>query len=207
MMLAFCVYYKRELQMKNMFAIILACLSFNTFATTLTVDSGIEVLSLNGKEIKEGDSLELVAGQNQIVAEYAGRLVTKGKTEYISTVPYIMTFQTTSENDIELALKQSNFSDVEAAAESKSDIFVLNGVDEAAVKQEVLPATGNFMPYSNIPQLVANYNAENGIPFGIVEYKEKVKIESKESLNKLKYWYQQATPEERVEFKTWMADK
>ncbi|OEF24210.1 DUF2057 family protein [Vibrio rumoiensis] len=190
--------------MKRILLFLVAIISTNAVASVLTIESGIKVVMINGQKVEEGIPLLLTDGQNQVVAEFSGRLVNKGKTEFISTPPYVMTFNLSQSSDGTLNLKPSTFSDLQAAIDDNSDIFEFGNLKVTLLKQDKLPKNDSFMPYSDVPQLVANYNAEHGFPFGIVEQQQKVALESKESLNNLKYWYQQASKQEKAEFKYWI---
>ncbi|WP_417879097.1 DUF2057 family protein [Vibrio sp.] len=175
------------------------------YASTLSIDSGITVLSLNGKEVKEASSYQLQDGQNQIVAEFSKRVSHQGKSKYISTPPYIMTFTQTNSDAKSLRLLHNRYSNISDAVDSNSAIFKIE--NQSTIEQEILPSKSSFMPYSDIPLLVSEYNAEKGLPFGIVEQQQKVNVESKQALNNLKYWYQQASTEELNEFEAWIKTK
>lgn len=102
----------------------------------------------------------------------------------------------------------------------------VNG-DDVKVDQEILPPAQGALPYSDIPQLVKDYNQERGLVFDsgkIRSLKEELAavqtgavvgatvaadstVQESENTLQLKLWYSRANEEERKAFQKWLIDQ
>lgn len=209
---------------------VIACIallaSSSVFSATINLDSGIDLLVVNGEKVEDVDNISLIDGENQLAVEFAGRLSEKGKREYFSSVPYIAVVKTEQNSDVTIQLLSKTFSETKQRVENKQPIFefIIDGASTQG-EQMVLPPNSSTFPYSNIPDLVQSYNKENGLIFdsgkirslkqelaqvqaqsAITKTAESVVAETETSLQ-MKLWYSRATSEERKTFRKWLIDQ
>ncbi len=201
-------------------------ISGSALANTITSEMGLDVLVINGKEVRRGDQVapnafDISKGENQIVVRF-DKLVKKGggsKTESFSSAPYIVTFS--SDNDVQIKQPDEvkNKRSAELEFNKKSPNWRLNSGDKAiSYSTEVLPGSGGFMPYSDMAALVVAYNQTNGISLAnntvtdyqkaVVEVKESGEVKvSGDTGQQLQYWYTKATKQERKAFRLWVIEQ
>lgn len=224
----FFTFIDKELYM-NKWYLSFICLFSAPYATAgLELGSGITLNTLNGEQIKSIKDAVLTSGENQLVVDYTGYLSDKGKREFISTVPYIMVIDAPEGADVDIDLKSRKFGNVEKNVDKGQPIFkvAVNG-DDVKVDQEILPPAQGALPYSDIPQLVKDYNQERGLVFDsgkIRSLKEELAavqtgavvgatvaadstVQESENTLQLKLWYSRANEEERKAFQKWLIDQ
>lgn len=209
---------------------VIACIallsSSSVFSATINLDSGIDLLVVNGEKVEDVDNISLIDGENQLAVEFAGRLSEKGKREYFSSVPYIAVVKAEQNSDITIQLLSKTFSETKQRVEDKQPIFefIIDGASTQG-EQVVLPPISDVFPYSNVPALVKSYNQTHGLIFEsgkirslkkeleqvqLQESKavkpETVAVETETSLQ-MKLWYSRATSEERKAFRKWLIDQ
>lgn len=205
------------------------CLFSAPYATAaLDLASGISLNTLNGEVVENVEDAVLTSGENQLVLDYTGYLSDKGKREFISTVPYIMVFTVPENGDVDVDLVSRKYKKIAKNVDRELPIFNIsvNG-DDVKVAQEVLPSSQGALPYSDIPQLVKDYNQERGLVFDsgkIRSLKEELAavqtgavvgatvtadsaVQESENTLQLKLWYSRASEEERKAFQKWLIDQ
>ena len=205
------------------------CLFFAPYATAaLDLATGISLNTLNGEVVENVEDAVLTSGENQLVLDYTGYLSYKGKREFISTVPYIMVVTVPENGDVDVDLVSRKYEKVTKNVDRELPIFnvAING-DDVEVVQEVLPPSQGALPYSDIPQLVKDYNQERGLVFDsgkIRSLKEELAavqtgavvgatvaadstVQESENTLQLKLWYSRASEEERKAFQKWLIDQ
>lgn len=205
------------------------CLFFAPYATAaLDLATGISLNTLNGEVVENVEDAVLTSGENQLVLDYTGYLSYKGKREFISTVPYIMVVTVPENGDVDVDLVSRKYEKVAKNVDRELPIFnvAING-DDVEVVQEVLPPSQGALPYSDIPQLVKDYNQERGLVFDsgkIRSLKEELAavqtgavvgatvtadstVQESENTLQLKLWYSRASEEERKAFQKWLIDQ
>ncbi|CDT42144.1 conserved exported hypothetical protein [Vibrio coralliirubri] len=205
------------------------CLFSAPYATAaLDLASGISLNTLNGEAVDSVEDAVFTSGENQLVLDYTGYLSDKGKREFISTVPYIMAVSIPENADVEIDLVSRKYEKIAKNVDRELPIFSVsvNG-DELDFEQQVLPPAKGALPYSDIPQLVKDYNQERGLVFDsgkIRSLKEELAavqtgavvgatvvtdstVQESENTLQLKLWYSRANEEERKAFQKWLIDQ
>ena len=203
--------------MKIIFLIIQLFIVSSAYAYTLDVNRNITVYAINGHKVSTyNGQYELIEGKNQLAVRFDGKLRNHGKSKRFESKPYLLTL--TINNDIKLEPVSKQYNKIISLAE-KNKLFFKDDNNYTAIKQVLLPAITKVFPYSNIPKLVTHYNEKHGIYFdetGLkqlskVALKEQVQVQEtvKESkvVSQLKYWYGQASKDEKQAFDKWLKKK
>ncbi|MFM2640042.1 DUF2057 family protein [Vibrio chagasii] len=213
----------------NKWYVSFVCLFSAPYATAaLDLASGISLNTLNGEVVESAEDAVFAPGENQLVLDYTGYLSDKGKREFISTVPYIMVVDVPENADVDVDLVSRKYEKIAKNVDRELPIFSIsvNG-DEGDFEQEVLPPANGALPYSDIPQLVKEYNQERGLVFDsgkIRSLKEELAavqtgavvgatvvadstVQESENTLQLKLWYSRASEEERKAFQKWLIDQ
>ncbi|MFS1902986.1 DUF2057 family protein [Vibrio lentus] len=205
------------------------CLLSAPYATAaLDLATGISLNTLNGEVIENVEDAVLTSGENQLVLDYTGYLSDKGKREFISTVPYIMVVTVPENGNVDVDLVSRKYKKIAKNVDRELPIFNISvDGDDVEVVQEVLPPSQGVLPYSDIPQLVKDYNQERGLVFDsgkIRSLKEELAavqtgavvgatvtadsaVQESENTLQLKLWYSRASEEERKAFQKWLIDQ
>ena len=188
-------------------------------AENINLGSGITLSALNGEMVNESESVLLFEGSNQLVLEFSGYLKKQGKREYFSAIPYVVVVTADPRTELHVGLVSNKLSTIEKNVDRNLPIFNFE-IEGSKIesKQFILPPSANSFPYANIPELIKNYNKENGLIFDsgkirelkkeLVAVNEHQNFENKESENslQLKLWYSRADAEEREAFQKWVVD-
>ncbi|CAH8236364.1 DUF2057 domain-containing protein [Vibrio aestuarianus] len=181
-------------------------------AANLSVANGIDIHTINGKTVEKIDArtYSLIEGSNQLAVTFSGKLSNGPKSEYLSTKPYVLLFEVTSD-DVDLTLISRRFKDVEKAIDNDMPIFdIRSNGSELSSQQELLPPVSDYLPYANVPLLVTAYNQNNKISFSNGELENVAELaEGKDAtvVDKLKNLYLEANTEQRKTFRKWMIDQ
>ena len=210
--------------MNNKLWLLIALFSVSTHAATLSVADKIQLLAVDGKEVKSQgwntvDRVELSEGKHQVVVRFDGEVKRGSKSTIYTTRPYLF--------DIDLAKKDAEITLPLLTTESQAKAFFERGAKwQLAVEGGVVqPLVGvelqgeGFAAYSDIESLVAAYNSANGIVIekgNAVDLQQvAVNVDNKtgkvaitgDALTQLKMWYTKASNNDKKEFKSWMAEK
>ncbi|MGR5151817.1 YccT family protein [Photobacterium swingsii] len=193
-------------------------------ANTLETEYGLSVLAINGVAVNSDNAIadntyDIVEGKNQVVIRGEKMLRRGTKTELFSTRPFIMSFDTKDDVMIRFPEAASNYRAAETEFRNDEPKWsVMVGGTALPYQAEVLPGGGGFIPYSDIEELVANYNQDKGIALEqgkptdmtkaavVVNDAGEVTITG-DSLAQLKLWYTKASAKEKKAFKIWMAEQ
>ena len=167
------------------------------------------------------DVVDLHEGKNQAVVRVYGNFK-RGSTESLfSSNPYIITFDKTSD-DLRLSLssKLNSLPNVEKAFRQEKPTWSLKGASgNIKHTSEPLPGKGGLFPFSNIEDLVADYNRTHGIAVtstSVEDLRDVAVVVADDGksgggqailFTQLKLWYTKATKEERKTFRKWMIDQ
>lgn len=210
--------------MKNTLWLLVALFSASTQAATLSVADKIQLLAVDGKEVKSQgweavNSVELSEGKHQVVVRFDGEVKRGSKSTIYTTRPYLF--------DIDLANTNAEIILPRLTTESQAKAFFERGaqwqltMENGSVKPLVvieLQGEG-FAAYSDIEALVAAYNSDNGIVIekgNAVDLQQvAVNVDNKtgkieitgDALTQLKMWYTKASNNDKKAFKIWMAEK
>ena len=210
--------------MNNKLWLLVALFSVSTHAATLSVADKIQLLAVDGKEVKtQGwntvDSVELSEGKHQVVVRFDGEVKRGSKSTIYTTRPYLF--------EIDLAKKDAEITLPRLTTESQAKAFFERGAQWQLIINggAVQPLDGvelqgeGFAAYSDIESLVAAYNSTNGIVIekgnavdlqqvavNVDDKTGKVEITG-DALTQLKMWYTKASNNDKKSFKIWMAEK
>ncbi len=196
-------------------------------AADIDVGSGIEVLIVNGVKASESDmEHELRDGENQLVVKVDARLREAGKTEYVTSNPYVVTFSYDSTADLEFSLKSKSVEGMTKLIAREAPFINISQSDQDKVTSWVeLPADGSYLPYIDPLKNLTAYNKENGFIFdgkNIRSLKQELAnlsdapatigaqpkaVHETENTLQLKLWYTRASKEEREQFLNWMNEQ
>ncbi|SJN55972.1 hypothetical protein VR7878_01530 [Vibrio ruber DSM 16370] len=146
-------------------------LSAPSYAATISSQSNVEILALDGVEVNDEnfahpDMLEVQAGRHQVVFRYYGD-VRKGQRDVIySTAPDVFTIDLKQDDSIKiLAPRLNSYTQAEGYFRRGADWKVQD--QHGNVKSvHYEPLTGNgVMPFNDIERAVARHNAEQGNEF------------------------------------------
>ncbi|WP_434137267.1 YccT family protein [Photobacterium leiognathi] len=191
-------------------------------AATLSVSDNLELLVVDGKEVKSGrfshaESVELSEGEHQVVVRFDGEVKRGSKTTIYTTRPYLFDVNMTSQ-DAEITLPRLTTESQAKAYFARDPQWTLETATGVTTLSAVELIGDGLGAYSDIPALVAEYNKKNGI---IIEngtpvdlQKTVVEVDDKtgkvqitgDALTQLKLWYSKASQEEKKTFKIWMAE-
>lgn len=210
--------------MKKNLWLLVALFSVSSHAATLAVADKVQLLAVDGKEIKSQgwtavDSVELSAGKHQVVVRFDGEVKRGSKSTIYTTRPYLF--------EIDLAAGDAEITLPRLTTESQAKAFF-----ERGAKWQLAMADGTvqllngtelqgegFAAYSDIEALVTAYNNENGIVIekgnAVDLQKVAVNVDNQtgkveitgDALTQLKMWYTKASKTDKKDFKIWMAEK
>lgn len=210
--------------MNNKLWLLVALFSATTQAATLSVADKIQLLAVDGKEVKaQGwntvDSVELSEGKHQVVVRFDGEVKRGSKSTIYTTRPYLF--------EIDLTKKDAEITLPRLTTESQAKAFfgrgaqwqlIINGGAVQPLDGVELQGEG-FAAYSDIASLVAAYNSANGIVIekghAVDLQQVAVNVDNKtgkvaitgDALTQLKMWYTKASNNDKKAFKIWMAEK
>ncbi|KOO05381.1 DUF2057 family protein [Vibrio nereis] len=179
-------------------------------AASLSLERGFDIHTINGQKVKSGqDSYKLIEGSNQLVLSFDGQLSDGPKTQHLDTKPYVVVIDVNNASNVQLNTISGKFKVVNKAIEKNRSWFTLTDNGTAlAYTPEVLPATSNYFPYANIPELVTEYNRDKKIYFADGEMRDIQELSQTEDsiVFKLQALYLEATAEQKKEFRKWIVD-
>lgn len=209
--------------MKKLLGLVaVATLAFTSMvsAATLKIAYEFSPYMLNGQEIKAGQEQQLQAGKNQLVVAYYAVLKDKSSRSMFDSRPYVLTFKNPGSDVTLIAPRFRDHNQAERKFANGQVEWLLQDANGRTfkVKAEELPSRGGFMPYANVPGLVADYNNKHGISFLGQDMEDLQDVAVKvaqdgsvkvtgDAVTQLKLWYTKASKIERKKFRMWMLEK
>ncbi|ELF5324937.1 DUF2057 family protein [Vibrio cholerae] len=194
----------------------LFALSNSVSAIEYRLAQGVELKVINGEKVENDESPDFKAGMNQLVVKYSGRVRKNSKSEYLSTMPYIVQVRLEKEDTLSISLISDDYKDLVDKQNKGEPIFIVKKNGEFVDDQNLLLAkTNGLFPYSNLVDLVKEYNNEKGIivdsgtlrdlkeELSTLNLGNNIKNDDSEATLQLKIWYSKATAEERIKFLEW----
>ncbi|MGX9415797.1 YccT family protein [Vibrio sp. WJH972] len=188
-------------------------------AATLTVDSTIELMAIDGKkitksELVKGTLSDISAGEHQLVYRFRASLRDGSMNRLYSTTPNVSFIQFNADDQLSIVLPRLR-SYSQANAYFKRDplwTLVNQKGDEYQLEYDALPGQG-FMPYADIEKPLAAYNLAQGNQYAQDGATKVVTDEVMQGgndlslLNTFKLLYNNATEEQRDQIKQWLAEQ
>lgn len=194
----------------------LFALSSSVSAIEYRLAQGVELKVINGEKVENDESPEFKTGMNQLVVKYSGRVRKNSKSEYLSTMPYIVLVRLETEDTLSISLISDDYKVLVDKQNKGEPIFIVKKNGEFVDEQNLLLAKNNgLFPYSNLVDLVKEYNNEKGIivdsgtlrdlkeELSMLNLGNNIKNYDSEATLQLKIWYSKATEEERIKFLEW----
>lgn len=192
-------------------------------STELDASQGVEVLFINSQDAKQMDEpFMLATGSNQIVLRMNTMLGRGEQRGNFTSAPYILTLNV---NDGELEIDGPKLNDVlQARKVFEGDTIDWNvSLNDNDIDYDQIKMVGKkgMLPYSNLDEQLAIYNAANGISFtgnviapvagaSLVNGKQQAaKSVGQDSLEmqKAKMSYLKLSPTERKSLRKWLVDQ
>ncbi|HDZ9260131.1 TPA: DUF2057 family protein, partial [Vibrio cholerae] len=87
----------------------LFALSNSVSAIEYRLAQGVELKVINGEKVENDESPEFKTGMNQLVVKYSGRVRKNSKSEYLSTMPYIVLVRLETEDTLSISLISDDY--------------------------------------------------------------------------------------------------
>ena len=186
--------------MKKMTALIALLLVQNSYALELTGINGVEILAINGKEVKSNflskSNYEIEAGKHQIVVRYKNQFK---NDEQIESRAAIFTLDLKQDTKISVE-KINNQRQAEKKIRAGLTWQVISEDTQYEIKDSDTLKGKGFMPYSNIEKLIVTYNEQQNISLA----KSTPQVTDENALMTL---YQQSSKEQKKAFRLWLLEK
>jgi uncharacterized protein len=192
-------------------ALILTLGSFHTYAAQLGSDLNVELMAIDGNELKKKDfdserNIELPAGTHQVVYRYVESLRDGSQNALFTSSPYISTIEFAADDKMSVVgPKFANYNRAKGYFFKGPDWKVrsANGT-ETSMAFDKLTGTG-FMPFADIEKVVNSYNKEQNNQFAVsTEQEVLADVENGKLISTVQYLYENASAEERQALKEWM---
>ncbi|MEC7939440.1 MAG: DUF2057 family protein [Pseudomonadota bacterium] len=209
-----------------------ALLSFTVSATTLIPAKGLSVLYVNGQKAdSEIGNQQIPKGDVRLVVKMNKKLGRGNSAKVFTSKPYVLSFIVNGEEiKVDSPPARSHQEAVNAFKSEKPDWKLIQDGSALEYTQEKLPSKGGLFPYLAMDKLLAEYNQSKGVYFEGGKLLDKpvelqvlpTKVEDTASravkaptakavtssnLDQLKAWYQNASKQERKEFRKWIIDQ
>ena len=188
-------------------------------SATLSVDSDIELMAFDGKEVTKSDFdqgklVNITAGSHQIVYRFNADLRDGSMNRLLTTTPNVSLIIFKADDELSIALPRLTTYSQAQSYFRRDPVWTLKSEDgsEQELTYEALPGQG-FMPYSDIEKPLAAYNLGKGNQYA-PDAASKVLTDEVvlggndlSLLNTFKLLYGNATAEQRDQIKTWLAEQ
>lgn len=183
-----------------------------SYALELKGIKGVEILAINGKEVKttflsEKDN-ELDAGEHQIVVRYSMQFKNDGQIE---SRPSIFTLDLQQDTQISVEYLNNKF---QAEKKIKAGLTweVISADKHYKITDSDTLMGKGFMPYSDIEKLIMAYNQEHNIYFANAKTVAVVATASTATVigaqqTTLQSLYQQASKQDKKAFRLWLLEQ
>ena len=196
--------------MKKITAIVALLLVQNSYALEIEGINGVEILAINGKEVKSSffskQDNELKVGEHQIVVRYANQF---NNDDRVESGPAIFTLDL--KQDTKISVEHIN-NQRQAEKKIKAGLTwqVISADNQYEIKDSYTLKGQGFMPYSDIEKLIVTYNQQQNITLAetstvpAVTTKASAQVEDDNTLISL---YQQSTKEQKKAFRLWLLEQ
>ena len=219
---------------KTLLAVLASALCFSSsalFAATITPNSGVSILYVNGQPAEDKLSEnQLIEGFNQVVVRMDKNMAPAGasSSDVFTSRPYVLNIDDVY-GDLKIDHPQARSKmEAEKAFNTDQPDWALEQDGKAvSYKQEVLKGKSGLFPYLGMEKLIAEHNQSRGIYFEngqIVDQPVAVQVATAtansvasdkaskpqvitNNVEQLKAWYLQSSTEERKAFRRWMIDQ
>lgn len=219
---------------KKVFIKSITTLSLMWASTVLAADiipeKGVSLLMVNGSEdVSKMTPSALKSGQNQIVVEMDKNIGKGSSNGQFTSAPFVITFEAGSD-DIKINHpKVHSIQHAEQVFKNEPKWRLTSGGKSIDYKSDELKGKKGFMPYSDMDELVKEYNQQNGIYVGPAaitvaaasqvepavksakatpkQQKPSQAVAHPQALEQMQAWYLKASKEDRKEFRKWMVDQ
>lgn len=193
--------------MKPAGALIALIFSPAIFASEIISSNNIEILAVDGKEIKtnffSSSKIQVTDGEHQVVARYSRNF---NKDGLVESKPYIFTVNVQGDTSLKMN-KFSTPSHAKSAINKGLTWSYKNDQGEVKVQHADQLKGDGFMPYSDIEALVATYNQQHAIqPSSTTTSAKPTNNTSSVSDNPIIEQYKLASKAQRKAFKIWLID-
>lgn len=182
---------------------------FMVSANQISAEFGVEIMAVNGVEVKGKSDYQINDGFNQIVVRMSKRLTNGSSRDQFISSPYIISFDTDKDVDIDVP-KVTSYSDAETKFRHGPDWRITASGQNLSYNSAYLPGKEGFMPYGDLAAVITTYNNQHNIVLSADadtiagELKSVQQAKSNEASKQLKLWYKKASVEQREEFRRWM---
>lgn len=201
---------------KLLISVIGVCASVTAYAATLAADSRVELMALDGKEItkqdlEQGKLLNISPGSHQVVYRFNASLRDGSSNRLLTTAPNVSLIDFNADDDFYITLPKLNaYTQAQAYFRRDAQWFLEdNKGNQTHLSYDVLPGQG-FMPFADIEKPLAAYNLAQGNQYSEVGVAKVLTDEvvlggnDLSLLNTFKLLYNNATPEQRQQIRTWL---
>lgn len=203
--------------MKKVTSILALLLVSNSYALELEGINGVEIMAINGKEVKSSffskNDNEIEPGQHQIVVRYRTQF---NNDEIIESRPSIFTLDL--QKDTQISVNRMNSQRLaEKAMKAGLTWQIVNEDKQYEIDNSDMLSGDGFMPYSDIEKLIVNYNQDNNIKLAgtavtatAVTTTAAVSTQSTattEGGNSLITLYEQSSKEQQKAFRLWLLEQ
>ncbi|MDN3682366.1 DUF2057 domain-containing protein [Vibrio tapetis subsp. quintayensis] len=199
-------------------------------ASEVIPTKGVSVLMVNGAEANSKmKPSNLKHGQNQIVVEMDKNIGKGSSNGQFTSAPFVITFEAGSD-DIKINHpKVHSIQHAEQVFKNEPKWRLTSAGKSIDYKSDELKGKKGFLPYSDMDELVKEYNQQNGIYVGpaaiTVAAASQVEPAVKsaratpkkqkttqaaahpQALEQMQAWYLKASKQDRKEFRKWMIDQ
>ncbi|CAM3560642.1 hypothetical protein VA7868_01021 [Vibrio aerogenes CECT 7868] len=193
-------------------------------AATISSEKAVEILALDGQALDSGryvndKTLEVAAGQHQLVIRYYGDVRKGSKSAIYSTPPYIFTVDLKQNDQVTiLAPSLKSYSQAKAYFRRGAE-WTLRYQDgtEKKIQYEKLTGKG-LMPFTDIEKAIAAYNKKHrqqqflpatqvGTPIAAQVLQKTPAGQNDTLIQTIQLLYNNATPEQKSTIKQWMSNQ
>jgi uncharacterized protein YccT (UPF0319 family) len=192
------------------------CASLTVYAATLAVDSRVELMAFDGKEVTkqdlaQGKMINIAPGSHQVVYRFNASLRDGSSNRLLTIAPNVSLIDFKAEDDLYITLPKFNaYTQAQAYFRRDAQWSLEDSKgNQTNLSYEVLPGQG-FMPFADIEKPLAAYNLALGNQYSEVGAAKVLTDEvmfggnDLSLLNTFKLLYNNATPDQRQQIKTWL---
>lgn len=200
--------------MKKIITILALMFVHNSYALEIEGINGVEVLAIDGKEastsfFSSDKNSALKAGEHQVVVRFSKNF---NNDQRVRSRPAIFNIDLQQDTQISVSGLNTQYKAERAIRDGIQWEIISSDNQYTITDSDILIDTG-FLPYSNIEEVIATYNQQNGIsgPATAAVATSTVATSTaaaqKTSHMPLQTLYQQASQEEKKAFRLWLLEQ